>query len=153
MAEEDKTNGDMRKKFANLYGTFGSEPALETEGVLVPMDLEGGGNVVFKIRRAGARNTVWRKVYNEVMKPHEEDIQNDKLSEDENKLLLAEVYSRSVVVDWKGIQDSDGKDVPFTVRNCQELLEFYPDLLATLMTAAHLRSNFRHKEMEQTAKN
>lgn len=153
MAEGETVNGDRRKKFANLYGTFGSESTLEMGGVLIPFELEGGGEVRFKIRRAGARNTEWRKVYNEVMKPHEEAINLDKLSEEENKLLLAEVYSRSVVIDWEGIKDAEGEDVPFSVQSCKELLEFYPDLLANLMTEAHLRSNFRHEEMETTAKN
>lgn len=143
----------LRKKFANLYGTWGSDTDLETKGVILSYELRGGGFAEFKIKRAGARNVEWRKVYNEVMGPHNVDIDAGKLTENENKFLLAEVYSRTVIIGWNIGKDSEGKEIPFDVKTCMELMCFMPDLLQQIIGDAHERSNFQYAEMEKTGKN
>lgn len=140
---------ELRKKFANLYETFGSDLELEKNGVWVPYELENGEEFEIKIRRGGSRNIEWRRVYNQVFKPHDKDT----LSEQESQYLLAEVYARTIVVDWKNSKDIEGKPVPFTVTNCMELFCFMPELLSKVINDAHMRGNFQILETEQTAKN
>ena len=153
-AEKVETNGtDLRLKFANVYSRYGSEPSIEEKGVVIDYELEGGGHFSIKIKRAGARNAEWKKTYNAIMKPQAEAIEAGKLSEAENKVLLAEVWAKSVVMGWDNIKDSDGNEVPFTVQNCFELFSLYPDLLNDVIADSHLRSNFQDEEMLATAKN
>ena len=140
---------ELRKKFANLYGTFGSDLGLEANGVWISYELQTGNDFEIKIKRGGSRNVEWRRVYNQVFKPHDKD----KLSEQESQFLLAEVYSRTIVVDWKNIKDNEGKDVPFNIENCMELLCFMPELLSKVINDAHERGNFQMEEVESTAKN
>lgn len=152
--EAVETNGtDLRKKFANVYSRYGTEPAIEQSGVVIDYELAGGANFSIKIKRAGARNAEWKKIYNEVMKPHAADIEAGKLSEAENKVLLAEVWAKSVVVGWANIKDFEGEETPFSVQNCYELFCLYPDLLNEVIADSHLRSNFQDEEMLATAKN
>lgn len=152
--KEVETNGvDLRKKFANVYSRYGTEKSIEEKGVVIDYDLPGGGIFSIKIKRAGARNAQWKKIYNEVMKPHAEDIEAGKLSEQENKVLLAEVWAKAVVVGWDNIKDFDGNDTPFSVENCYELFCLYPDLLNDVIADSHLRSNFQDEAMLSTAKN
>ena len=140
---------ELRKKFASIYDTFGSDIGLETNGVWIVYELEKGGEFEIKIKRGGSRNVEWRRIYNQVFKAHDKD----KLTEQESQFLLAEVYSRSFVVDWRNLKDSEGKDVPFNVKNCMELLCFMPELLTKIINDAHARANFQMLEMETTAKN
>ena len=140
---------ELRKKFASLYGTFGSDVGLETNGVWIPYELDDGGEFEIKLKRGGSRNVEWRRVYNQVFKPHDKD----KLSEQESQFLLAEVYSRTIVMDWRKLKDAAGKDVPFNLTSCMELLCFMPELLSKVINDAHERANFQIEEMEATAKN
>lgn len=151
----EQVNGSpaLRKKFASLYGTWGTDPILATKGIIVVYPLDGGGEVEFKIKKAGARNVEWKKLYNQIMKPHVDELTEETLTEEENGLLLSEIYAKSVVLDWKGVNDDQGNPVPFTVLNCMELFQFMPEVLSNIITDSHLRSNFRDEEMASTAKN
>jgi hypothetical protein len=106
-----------------------------------------------KIKRAGARNQEWKIAYNRIMKPHAEEITDGKLSEHENKKLLAEVWAKTVVVGWSNLRDGEGNEVKFSKETCYELFCAFPDLLNEVISDSHLRSNFQHEEMEATAKN
>lgn len=149
-----KENGSMlRNKFANVYTRFGTEPKLEERGVVMDYDLADGSTFSIKIKRAGARNEEWKRLYNEIVKPRADDIIEGKVSEKENKILLAEVWAKSVVVGWANIKDSEGNEVPFSVENCYELFCFMPDLLNDVINDSHNRSNFQEEIKQATAKN
>lgn len=143
----------LRKKFANIYGTFGSDPILEQKGVVMEYELQNGEIFELKIKRAGARNTVWRKLYNQLLRPVEDQNQAGEISETENHYMMAELYAKSCVIGWKGLKDADGNEVPFSIGTCLELFCFMPELLTKVINDCHERSNFAHKEKEATAKN
>lgn len=48
---------------------------------------------------------------------------------DETRETDRELYAKHVVVGWKGIQDAQGKDVPFTREVCAEFLDALPNWL------------------------
>lgn len=151
--KEVPTNGvDLKNKFANVYQRFGSSTEMETKGVV--MDYEcPHGTFSICIKRAGARNPEWKKVYNTIMKPRADDILAGKVTEAENKILLAEVWAKTVVVGWDGVIDSEGKQVPYSYENCYELFCFMPDLLNDVIADSHLVSNFQEEVKIKTAKN
>jgi len=154
--QDPTVNGHYEKNkalFANLYGTFGSNPILEESGVVLPYTLDDGTVIRFKLRRAGVRNNAWKKTYNEVVKPHEERVKDGTIPEEEMKGLLAVVYSKAVVIGWEGIKDSKGKDVPYSPETALDLLRFYPDLFTLIINDAHDRANFREEQLVQTEKN
>lgn len=151
--KKEETNGvELRHKFANVYQRFGSEKDLETKGVVMDYELPHGTFSV-KIKRAGARNPDWKKCYNEIMKPLSDDILAGKVSEAKNKVLLAEVWAKTVVVGWEGLVDADGNPVPFSVETCYELFCYMPDLLNDVIADSHLVSNFQEEVKIATAKN
>ncbi len=144
---------NSRSKFANLYTTYGSEPELEAVGVVIDYELVNKETFSIKIKRAGARNQEWKVAYNEIMKPHAQAIADGKMSEEENKKLLAEIWASTVVVGWSNLRDGEGNEVKFTKETCYELFCAFPDLLNEVIADSHMRSNFQHEEMEATAKN
>jgi len=144
---------NVRSRFANLYSTYGSEPELEARGVVIDYELQNKETFSIKIKRAGARNQEWKTAYNQIMKPHAQDIADGKISEDANKKLLAEIWAKTVVIGWSNLRGSDGTEVKFSKETCYELFCAFPDLLNDVIADSHLRSNFQHEEMEATAKN
>ena len=153
VVEQVPENNSGRSRFANLYSTYGSEKELEARGVVIDYELANKEIFSIKIKRAGARNQEWKKLYNQIMKPHAQEIADGKLSEDENKKLLADIWSRAVVIGWSNLRDGEGNEVEFSQSTCFELLCTFPDLLNEVIADSHLRSNFQHEEMVATAKN
>lgn len=151
--EEVSEQNNSRSKFANLYATYGTEPELERRGVVIDYELVNKEIFSIKIKRAGARNQEWKVSYNAIMKPHAQDIADGKLSEDENKKLLAEIWSSTVVIGWSNLRDGEGNEVKFSKETCYDLFCAFPDLLNEVIADSHLRSNFQHEEMVATAKN
>ncbi len=152
----DPTNDGFEKKkaqFANLFGTFGANPFLEQAGVIVPYTLDDGTAIKFKLRRAGLRNTEWKRAYNRMVKPNEDRVLSGEITEDEMKGLLAVVYAEAVILGWEGIKDSDGKEVAYSKELAIELLQFFPDLFTLIINSAHSRSNYQETELERTEKN
>ena len=150
---KEEMNGNLRSKFANVYERFGTSAELEQKGVIIDYKLPNNEIFSICIKRAGARNAEWKKIYNQVMKPHAEDIAEGLLSEIENKVLLAEIWAKSVVVGWDGLKDVEGVAVPFSVETAYELFCFMPDLLSDVISDSHLRSNFQEELVKATAKN
>jgi hypothetical protein len=151
--DQPTTPVDLRKKFASLYGTFGTDPVLAEKGIIVVYPLANGSEVEFKIKKAGARNQTWKTLYTKIMKPHAEAIEKETLTEIEHGKLLSELYARSVVIGWNGVYDASGNAVPFTIENCMELMQFMPEILSKIIADSHDRSNFREEQMDATAKN
>ena len=129
------------------------DPVLEQKGIVMEYELANGDIFELKIKRAGARNTEWRKLYNQLLRPVEEENEAGKISESENHYMMAELYAKSCVIGWKGLKDAEGNEVPFSLENCLELFCFMPELLTKVINDCHERSNFAHKEKEATAKN
>jgi hypothetical protein len=141
----------LKCKFANLYDTWGSDPDLEKNGVTLDYALENGKRVEFLIKRAGPRNAHWKKVYNEHMRDSNNELK--VLNEAESTEVLSTVYSETVIIGWKGVEDKDGKEIPFNKKDCKELLKFLPELLQMILNDSHDRANFREQETEHARKN
>ena len=149
-----ESNGNApRMRFANLYSTYGSEPELERKGVIIDYELTNGETFSIKIKRAGARNQEWKVAYNQIMKPHAQAIADGKVGEEENKKLLAEIWSKTVIVGWSNLRDGEGNEVKFSTETCYELFCAFPDLLNDVIADSHNRSNFQEEEIVATAKN
>jgi len=157
MKSENKANSEdfqaAKDQFSNLFGTFGANPTLEQSGVIVPYPLDSGGVMKVKLRRAGLRNTEWKRSYNATVKPHEARIQSGEITENEMQSLLAVVYADAVVIGWTGIKDKEGKEVPYSKEMTIKLLTFFPDLFSMIIASAHDRANFQEADLEQTEKN
>lgn len=78
----------------------------------------------------------------------------EKNREDDRRL-----FPKYVIVDWKDIKDSQGKDVPFTQENCAEFLQALPDwIFDDIGIFCRKNSNFVDEpvevyEAEELAKN
>ena len=116
-------------RFGNL-NDWHSELTLEAAGV--PVDI-GQGRVLL-VKRTGSRNR-------ELMAAVEA---NDADTFDGQ----ARIAARALLVGWRGLTDEAGAEIPFSEATAEALFQFAPDLLDTVMRAAHERARFSGEQME-----
>ena len=137
----------MRFSKASTEGYLTNTDA-ETEGVKV----EVNDQVAFIIRRAGGRNQDYRRALTEGYKKHKRRIDVDAMSNEElEEKILRPAFIKHVVVDWEGVEDENGDDVPFTLANCAEYFRVVPDVYATLSAIASDISYFRTQDDKEVA--
>jgi hypothetical protein len=72
----------------------------------------------------------------------------DKVSEE----ILRKVIASTVLLDWKGMTDDNGKAIPYSAEKAEELLKDLPDLLTDVANASMARETFQTEAVE-AAKN
>ena len=100
--------------------TFATNKSKEEQGVWV----KGPEGSEYLIARQG--NKAFNKLMAELAKPHRKLIEIGKADEDLITDLTAEVVSRTILLDWKGVTD-DGKPVPYSHAEAKKRLVEYAD--------------------------
>lgn len=139
---------------SSLYKTFKTDKNLETAGV----DLSYGENskgeeMLITIARAGGGNKAFQKAMAAKTRPLRRQIETDTASDQVLTKIVIEVYAETVVLDWKGIEDEHGNDLPFSKENVIKLFTDLPDFFADVRSQAQEISIFRADIMEAVAKN
>lgn len=64
-----------------------------------------------------------RRAFERLMEPYSPRINaGGKLTEDENKRLTVDFYVNTVILGWRGMQDRDKNDIPYSKENARMLL-------------------------------
>jgi len=92
----------------------------EIEGVWVDFELG------IKLKIARARNPKYTELLRQLLDPLRVDIRNDKVAVDDFNNILLEVRARTVLLDWKNIEEN-GKSIPYS---SEKAIEYFknPDL-------------------------
>lgn len=131
----------------NVYDVFKTIDDLETKKGIV-LDF---GEFSFTILRAGLKNKKFTQALTKHSRKHQKKIQKGLLTKEQDREILVNVYADAIVVDWKGIKDDSGKNLPFNRENCVKLLEDLPDLFEMIHEEANNMTNFQ-KETEEIKK-
>lgn len=137
----------------NLYSKFQNGDK-ERDGITVTYGKnDKGENIDFIIARAGGTNERYLKVLEQVTKPYRRQLQNNLLEPFQFRSLMAEVYAKSVILGWNGVEDADGNELPFSQDNVIKVLTDLPELFDDLQTVANERAAFNSVQLEADAKN
>lgn len=128
----------------SLYAQFKTDPKLEAEtGVL--LDYGTAGKIL--IHRAGGANKKFSAVLQAKLKPHRRQIDAKTLEDETATRLMAEAFAEAVIVDWEGVKDEAGNDLPFTKANVVKLLVDLPEFFKNLQDQAGDAANFRAEQI------
>jgi hypothetical protein len=103
-----------------------------------------------KIGRAGS--TEWLKAQEDLERPFKKRIEKGTLSATIKRDINIRNVARTILLDWDGVQDEDGKKVAYTEEIGFTALQDDPDLLEFVLDSALDNDNFRVKENEKVAK-
>lgn len=131
--------GDIKKM-------FGVNKNLEISGVWQDI----GDGVSVKVARMG--NPEYQKDFERVSKPHRRAIRRGTLNNEVAEKLLIKVMARTILLDWKGLEE-DGVAVPFNNENALRILTEYKDLRDYVSDIANDIEVFKQEEDEEAEKN
>lgn len=137
-----------KKAEGGAYALFQTDKEQEVNGII--LDYPGFS---IKIARAGGANKRYTKVLAKRAKPLRRSIEADLLDPDQADALLIGVFAETVVLDWTGVTDAEGKELPCTKSNIVKVLTDLPDLFADIREQANKASLFRAIEREEAAGN
>jgi hypothetical protein len=132
----------------NVYAAFETEKNLEKTGIEINY-----GSFSFTIARAGGANQKYNKALEIATKPFRRAIETEAMDDERSREILMEVYSKVVVLGWKGVTDKEGKKQNFTSENCLKLFKDLPDLFEDIKHQANQSALFRKSIQEAEAKN
>lgn len=126
---------------------FSYDAKLAEEGVWV----EIGEGASLKLAKLG--NTKNRKLINDLKKPYRSfEISKKDLPDDVVKRITIKSVAETVLLDWKGIVDDDGKEIPFSIAAAAEALAI-DAFMGMVLGLANDQATFRAEEAEAEAKN
>ena len=73
------------------------------------------------------------------------------MTADDRIEVLAKCLADSILLDWKGITDMEGKNLKYTTEMAYKALKFDLDLREFVADQADISENFRADEVEEAA--
>jgi len=147
--EQDTPKDSNPTKTESIYNVYGTDSNKEVDGVWIP----GAGGTQFLLARAGGSNQKFKSLMARKMRPHRRSFDRGFLDNEVANEVLLRVFSRTVLLGWKGVFDQNGKRISFTIENAENLMRALPDLFRELYDASSDQSNFSNLESEEIAKN
>ncbi len=135
----------MTKIQQSLYGLYATDTKREAEGFWHPIT----DDIKFLLARAGGQNSVFSKALEVKIRPHRRQIDNEDMDTALANSIMVEVFAATVIKDWVGVTDDEGKDLPCTKENIIHILTELPELFNELRDVATKHANFRAHSTEE----
>lgn len=125
----------------NLGALFGTDKNLEENGVWFAI----GGGVEFLIRRFSAQNSRMKMAMAKYYKPRAREIDNNTISTQDSLEINVKIFVSTCLINWKGVKDSEGKELPYNAETAIAQLIKYPDLYLELQKLSQSAENYREE--------
>lgn len=122
-----------------------SDEELEMTGVW--LKFPGGRKIC--VRRAGGSNAKYSRMLQQAIKPYKRQMDRGTMDREVSDRIMRDVYCKTVVIDWEGIKDSEGVNVPFNYNNGVAYFEQFPELFNDVIAYAGELSSFQDNEVEE----
>lgn len=112
----------------SVYKMFGTDKDAEKKGVWLVYGTAG-----IRVRRAAKSNRRYKVTLEEKLAPYRRLLESgvtrtDDATERALERVMMEVYAESIVTEWRGIEDPEGNELPFTTENFIKVMTDLPDL-------------------------
>jgi hypothetical protein len=121
---------------------FKTDRQRENEGVWVAI---GDGA---RVKVARFNNERYKQTFLEVSKPYKVQVRTGTLQEEVAQGILRDCFARAILLDWEGLQDDEGNDIPYSEEAAKELLAI-PDFMSMIEDFANSRELYRREAQEQ----
>jgi hypothetical protein len=132
----------------NVYDIYKTDDEIESQKG-IELDF---GSFSIRILRAGNANKKYTMAMKKHGKKYKTQLEDQFIENEEVRAIMIIVYAESVVIDWKGITDKTGKEMPFSKENCIKLFNDLPELFKRITQEAENFTNFKKEEIEKTKK-
>jgi hypothetical protein len=137
----------MAKK--SMFAMFDSDADLEVNGVW----LDYGSEQQIKLARAGGANEKFKRLLTAAMKPHKRLMEAEQMPDDLAESVMRTVYAKAVLLDWRGVTDMDGADLPYSYDNVMDVFVKFPAFFQDVIEQSGKLALFQAIEEEEDAGN
>jgi hypothetical protein len=128
--------------FSNLEGYATDKDREASEGVW----LKFPGERRVRVLRAGGANRKFSRSFSRIVKPYRRQLERGTLEPEKSDELMLEVYLDSVIIDWDGFNDSNGKPIPYTKQVAREFFTVMPEMFNDIQNIATEMATFQEQE-------
>jgi hypothetical protein len=141
---------------AGFKDRYSTDRNLEEEGVWV----DYGDGLKVCVRRLSSKHS--RETRRKLEKPYSAQFRNRDMPESLQEELLNKQVSKSIVVDWEGVEDPDApeakagekpKMLPYSEANVLRMITEFPDFRDDILTAAMAQATFAREQQKEAEKN
>lgn len=136
----------------NLQRIFATNESLEEDGAWVDVNELYGLKI--KVRRLRSEASI--KAYEDIVRESfgEQKIRRpEDLDARQSGDILTRQLARAVLIDWKGVYDGEGNEIPYSEEAALATLTEMKDFREFVYQAANERDTFRDKADKEAAKN
>jgi hypothetical protein len=134
---------------SGTFAAFKSDVDRERNGLW----LDYGDAGEFLVARAGGANKAYEKALARITKPHRRALEAEAIDSDKAFDLMKQAFAETIVLDWKGITDAEGNEVPYSKEKCLWLFRELDDLFQAIREDAHKATLYRASLREEAAGN
>jgi hypothetical protein len=125
---------------------FKTNDTYEREGVWVDI---GSGTKLLLCRTGNPEYVAqWAKF----TKPHKLAMRKGTMSDKDMEEVICKVLSRSVLLNWEGLEDDDGNEIEYSIAAAEDALAI-KDFRALVVELAGNMETFKQQEVEDTLGN
>jgi hypothetical protein len=122
--------------FATFDELYGSDEDRSIKGVPVQIGLNRKNEpVTITVAEAGNPNHL------KLTRKYEKALESSRHNQEKRRMLNAKIIAESLLIDWSGVLDLDGKPVPATVENKIKAMMHSSRLMSDIIDAASDRAN------------
>jgi hypothetical protein len=139
----------------NIYEVFKTNEQAENEGLWFGGygQSPSGRKTRFLLARMSRSNKAYTNAVQRMHDEYGQQLEMGTLDDDTAFELMLDIFVNTVLLDWDGVADRDGNDLPFSKENAKRVLTDLPDLYADLNARANKRDYFLEKRKEEDAGN
>lgn len=127
----------------NLHALYKTDNNLETNGIWLAL----GEGAEFLVRRfGGANGTKIKKLSAIYHKPYARLIELGNLPEEKEREIYINIFVESSLLDWKGVKDEKGEDIPFSQEKAKEIFAQLPTVFDIIVEHASNSNNYKEAE-------
>ncbi len=109
------------------------------------------GDRAFQVLRAGGSNHRYVRALAAALRPHARAISKRTMDPAKLRQIYWDLFARHVVIGWRGIQDTEGNDIPFSEEAALAFFESFPDLFDEIKDYAEDMGTFAEEGIEEAA--
>lgn len=121
----------------NLYRQFKTDEQKEVDGVWVPLT----ATARVKIARMG--NARYKECIKRLTAPYRQSGVSADIPDEIYQQLARETAAETILVDWDGIEDQDGKALPYSKKAALDAINDLKDFYVLVMSVAHDMERFK----------
>lgn len=127
-----------------------SKFAISTTAAKEGVEVDLGDGLI--VRVAKANNEKYQAYLKQVLKPYERQVRNGSLDEKIFAKLYNEAVAETILLGWKGLEDDNGAEIPYTKEKAIEILTNpeYEEFKALVVDLANEQAVFSKEAVEAT---